>query len=64
MAMAWLAFAVAALVLASPLKLVWARAALGWTFPFFLWLAVIVVGALVGAAASDRHGDVDGDDER
>lgn len=52
--LAWLAFALATLVLASPLKLAWARSALGWTFPFLLWLAIIVAGALVARAPRDE----------
>jgi hypothetical protein len=46
--LAWLTFAVAILVLASPLKLAWARPALGWTFPFVLWLGVIALGIFLG----------------
>jgi hypothetical protein len=59
---AWLAFGVAALVLASPLRLAWARAELGWTFPFFLWLALIGLGVALGRDHEDDgdgHGDGD-----
>ncbi len=42
--MAWLVFGAALLVLVSPLKLWWARPALGWMAPFILWLVLIVLG--------------------
>ena len=58
---AWLAFGVAVLILASPLRLVWSSSALGWTFPFFLWLALIGLGVALGGRQYD--GDGDGEDE-
>jgi hypothetical protein len=54
---AWLAFGLAVLVLASPLRLAWALPALGWTFPFFLWLGVIGLGAALGGGDDDGAGD-------
>jgi len=59
---AWLAFAVATAVLASPLKLAWARASLGWTFPFVLWLGIIAVSFWTSLRAGGAHG-VDPDDD-
>ena len=57
--LAWLAFGVAVLVIASPLRLAWARSVMGWTFPFILWLGVIALGVALGVS----HDDGDGDDE-
>ena len=51
--LSWLSFAVAVLVLASPLKLAWARPALGWMFPFLLWGVIIALGAVAARAARD-----------
>ena len=45
--LAWVSFGGAILVLVSPLKLAWMRPEHGWLFPFGLWLAILVVGALV-----------------
>jgi hypothetical protein len=47
-AVAWLGFGVAVLVLVSPVKLWWARPAMGWITPFLLWIALIVLGAWTG----------------
>jgi hypothetical protein len=41
--LAWLGFAAAVLVLASPLKAVWTQASLGPFAPFALWLALIAL---------------------
>ncbi len=50
-AMAWLACGTAVLLLASPLKLLWARASLGWFVPFVLWGVLIVAGAVLARRA-------------
>ncbi|HTE53905.1 MAG TPA: hypothetical protein VK698_23780 [Kofleriaceae bacterium] len=47
-ALAWLGFGAAVLVLASPLKLLWARPVMGWMAPFLIWLALILLGAWLG----------------
>lgn len=47
-AVAWLGFGVAVLVLVSPVKLWWARPAMGWMTPFLLWVALILLGAWIG----------------
>lgn len=54
---AWLAFGVGVLVLVTPLRLAWARSVLGWTFPFFLWLGLIVLGAALGYGQDDGGED-------
>jgi hypothetical protein len=46
-----MSFGGAILVLVSPLKLVWMRPEQGWLFPFGLWLAILVVGALLSRPA-------------
>ncbi len=51
--LAWVSFAIATLILASPLNLVWARPELGWVFPFVLWAGIIVLGALLARRGRD-----------
>jgi len=55
-ALAWLSFGVATLVLASPLKVWWARPAFGWLLPFGLWAAVIGLDAWL-SRKSERNDD-------
>ena len=44
----------AVLVLASPVRLLWAHTALGWLAPFVLWGAVLLLTAWVGRARGGR----------
>jgi hypothetical protein len=48
-----LAFSIAMLLLASPLRLLWARDGTHWLVPFVLWFAVVALAAL---AAFRRDG--------
>jgi hypothetical protein len=52
-----LAFGVAVLLLASPLRLLWARDGTHWAIPFGLWLAVVVLGALAAHWRDRRRED-------
>ena len=49
-----LAFGIAVLLVASPLRLLWARDGTHWLVPFGLWLGVVLLGAL---AAHRREKD-------
>jgi hypothetical protein len=49
-AFAWLGFGAAVLLLVSPLKLWWARPALGWIAPFAIWLLLILLGGWLSRA--------------
>ncbi len=42
------AFGVALLILATPLRQIWAAPGLPWPVPFLVWLAVILLGAWAG----------------
>jgi hypothetical protein len=44
---AWLAFGAAIVVLASPVKLLWARTSFGWTGTFGVWLLLIAASAWI-----------------
>jgi uncharacterized membrane protein len=52
-----LAFGVAVLLLASPLRLLWARDGTHWVVPFGLWLGVVLLGALSAHWRDKRRED-------
>jgi hypothetical protein len=54
-AFAWVICGAAVLLLASPLKLVWARAEAGWIAPFVIWAVLIAAGAWLANPRGSGH---------
>jgi uncharacterized membrane protein len=51
-----LAFGIAVLLVASPLRLLWARDGTHWLVPFGLWLGVVLLGALAAHRRERKKG--------
>jgi hypothetical protein len=57
-ALAWVVCGGAVLLLASPLKLLWAHPDAGWAAPFLIWLALIAAAAWLAHARGSGNDDL------